>query len=320
MPHESLTNLSQAKEKSKKPEKSQEELRGILEKKLKSMEFPIKKEMKNYANCLSDEIFEDQEGEEEGSGERRKLEMQNKLNDMIDRAEITKVKLDSKELLPQFTEDIEVKYSQETITFNLEEKMEEFVLFYKKTKLDFPPDFEEQIKEIWENNILEIEKAIQENGFNDILLVPGNLSLPDLNAKMTEGYKNKTWESDNFKSGGSFASTKSDKGDKPRIVLVHNTKELNDRPELGKTLNNQGQDVKMNNTLTMEDYWVFQRKYFEENQKHLDEKNYVWLATKSGARLVSALWNPDDERVNVSAADLAFQHEFLGFRPSRSFY
>ena len=218
------------------------------------------------------------------------------------------------------TEAIETTYQNESINIDIEKKLKEFILFYKQSKIDLPPNFEDTIKEIWDRNRDEIQKSIEENGFNDILLMPENLNLPDLNTQMTEGYKNTTFESSNFTSGGGFAGAKSDNVDKPRLVLVHKVQNLEDKIELKKTLNTKGQDVKMDQILTLEDYLVFQRKYFKEEGKHLDEIGATWLATKSGTRLVSAAWYPDDERVAVYAADLDVQHGDLGFRPSRSFY
>jgi len=76
----------------------------------------------------------------------------------------------------------------------------------------------------------------------------------------------------------------------------------------------------MKNTLTLEDYLVFQRKYFEETGKHLDEDGWTWLATKSGSRLVRSDWDPSDRQLNVNADDLDYQNDDLGARPSRSFF
>jgi len=43
--------------------------------------------------------------------------------------------------------------------------------------------------------------------------------------------------------------------------------------------------VNPNRILTLDDCLVFQRKYFEETTKHLDEDGWTWLTTKSGACL-----------------------------------
>jgi hypothetical protein len=108
--------------------------------------------------------------------------------------------------------------------------------------------------------------------------------------------------------------------DKPRLVLVHKTQNLKDRPELKKTLNTKGQDVKLDQALTLEDYIIFQRKYFEETGKHLDEDGWTWLATKSGARLVSSSWSPGNHRLSVNASGLDDRNGALGVRPSRCFF
>jgi len=206
---------------------------------------------------------------------------------------------------------------QQEISLDIEQKAQEFLVFYKKTGVDVPPDFAETVQDIWERNSTEIQEAIEQNGFDEILIMPGGISLPDLADKMK--IKNGYYEYDNFKDGGSFAGAKGSGVDKPRIVLVHKTQNLKDRPELSKTLNIKGQDVKLDQTLTLEDYLVFQKKYFEETGKHLDEDGWTWLATESGARLVDSGWNPGDGKLYVAAHDLDSRYTNLGARPSRSF-
>jgi len=274
--------------------------------------------------ALKEKSFEDKEGEPVGSGEKRKEALQAKINSLMDKAKRLKASLESKEPLPNHTESISAKYIHpdkhiEPISISLEEKLTETLSLYKKTTLDLPPDFEDQMQEIWQNNLEEIEKAIEENGFDDILLLPGGIPLLELNTKMTVGY-NPTHEGSNFKAGGSFAGAKSQNTDKPRLVLVHKTQNLADRPELKATFNIKGQYVKQDQILTLEDYLVFQRKYFEETGKHLDVAGWTWLATTSGTRLVSASWNPGTTQVDVDADDLDYQAAYLGARPARSFF
>jgi hypothetical protein len=207
---------------------------------------------------------------------------------------------------------------KETINLDFEAKLQDFISFYKKTNLDLPAGFEDTAREIWDRNQTEIEQAIKQNGFDDILIVPGNIPLAELKDKMTmeKGY----YESSNFKEGGSFAGAVSQNTDKSRIILVHKTQNLKDRPELKQTLNIKGQDVKLDEALTLEDYIVFQKKYFEETGKHLDEDGYTWLATKSGARLVDSCWNPDNAELNVNASDPENHTGNLGLRPARCFF
>ncbi|MFA6258817.1 MAG: hypothetical protein WCX79_03935, partial [Candidatus Paceibacterota bacterium] len=96
---------------------------------------------------------------------------------------------------------------------------------------------------------------------------------------------------------------------------------LEDRPELAKTLNTKGEDVKLDQTLPLEDYLIFSNKYYEKNKKHLDDNvNYIWLATKSGARLVNSRWRLGDHGLCVGANGLRYRFSILGVRPSRCFY
>jgi len=232
-------------------------------------------------------------------------------------------KIYGKENKSKATPEISTSYThpdgkKETITLDLEAKLQDYISFYKQTKIDLPPDFEDTIRDIWNNNQTKIEQAIEQSGFNEMLIIPGNIPLTDIKDKMTmeSGY----YEGSNFTSGGSFAGAISQNVDKPRLVLVHKTQNLKDRPELASTFNTKGQDVKLDQALTLKDYIIFQRKYFEETRKHLDEIGWTWLATKSGARLVYSGWDPGDHELRVSAAALDAQLENLGVRPSRCFF
>jgi hypothetical protein len=233
-----------------------------------------------------------------------------------------KAKLDSKEALPQAQEELSTTYThpdgrKETITFNLEQKLQEFTAFYQITNIALPPDFEDSIHDLWKQHQTDIEQDIKESGFDDMLIIPGNIPLPELaeKMKMEKGY----FEGSNFTAGGSFAGATSHNVDKPRIILVHKTQNLKDRPELKQTLNTKGKDVKQDQTLTLEDYLVFQRKYFKETRNHLDADGWTWLATTSGARLVNSRWYPDNRTLYVNADGLEDQYGDLGVRPSRCF-
>lgn len=336
MSPESISQLAR-QNKAEKPEKTQEDLRSALEKHLFSLKPTIEEEAKKYQEALESDVFEDKEGEPEGSGEKRKGEVQNRINSIIDRASAIKEKLDSKEPLPQSSPEISATYThpnkkKETITLDIEAKLEEFTDFYNKTKLDLPPDFEETIKDIWEKNQTEIQEAIEQNGFDDLLVVPGNIPLQDLaeKMKMGKGY----YEGDNFTSGGSFAGAVSQNVNNPRIILYHHTEtlsEISQRTGLDVHLNITGADVEKlfksnpNNYLsTLEDFLVLERKYFEDTGKHLSDwrkKSANWLpGTKAGARLVHSHWDPGGGKLGVGADDLGHQDDDLGVRPSRSFF
>lgn len=210
---------------------------------------------------------------------------------------------------------------QETITLDLEAKLQEYLSFYQTTHIDLPSDFEDTIRDIWNRNEDDIEKAIEQNGFDDLLLIPSTPDIGDLSEKMKteQGYF------DGIKSSANVQTLhgiplQSKNTDKPRIVLVHHAQNLNDRPELKKTLNIKGKDVHLDHILTLEDHLIFQRKYFEETGKHLDEIGWTWLATKSGGRLAGSGWVPDAHGLDVDAGDLEGQRGDLGARSSRCFF
>jgi len=196
--------------------------------------------------------------------------------------------LDSKEALPQATPEISASYThpdgkKETVTLDLEAKLQDFISFYQKTKIDLPPDFEDTVRDIWNNNQTEIEQAIEQNGFNGLLVIPATPNIGDLSKKMKmeNGYY------DNIKTSSTVQTLNgipliSQNVDKPRLILVHKTQNLKDRLELKKTLNIKGQDVKLDQALTLEDYIIFGTKYYMETGKHLDEDGWTWLATKAG--------------------------------------
>ena len=330
---ESFTQLAR-QNKPERPEKTQEELRSALEKNLFSLKPTIEEEAKKYKEALESDVFEDKEGEPEGSGEKRKEEIQNRINSIIDRASAIKERLDSKEPLPQSSPEISATYTRpdkkkETITLDIEAKLEEFTDFYNKTKLDLPRDFEETIKDIWEKNQTEIQESIEQNGFDDLLVVPGNISLQDLaeKMKMGKGYYF-------YQAKEDFSDVKSQNVDKPRIILYHHAETL---PEISKNtgldihLNITGKDaIKLykanpNNYLsTLEDALILERKYFEDTKKHLSDwnkKSAQWLpGSRAGTRLVYSYWNPDDDKLGVNAIDLEGRIDYLGVRPSRSFF
>lgn len=303
-------------------EEIQNKIREKLRKRFSSMKVDIKDKFNEYKESLKNGDFEDIEGEEEGSGEKRKTRRQIELESMLDRANVLNKKIESKEILKDIEDSLSTPYTHEdghieNITINIEQKIEEYIEFYKKHNLDVSPDFEDTMKDIWSNNIDSIEKEIGEQGYNEILLIPPTPNLPDLADKMKE---TTYYENNNFKNSGSFEQAKSKNVDKPRLILVHKVQNLAEHPELAKTLNILGSNVPLDKTLTLEDYLIFSKKYFEETGKHLDEGGWTWLATKSGSRLVSSDWRPVDDLRNVSAHDLTYQASSLGFRPSCSYY
>jgi len=337
MNFEAITQMAKGAkkaEKGEKAEKSQVELREALELKLKSLKPSLQEGIKEYEQALNGDIFEDQDGEAEGAGEIRREAMQAKLSALFDRAEKMKNNLDSGEELAQSAPEISATYAgpdgkAETITLDFEAKFQEFTSFYKKTNLDLPVDFEDNTREIWDKNQTEIEQAIEQNGFDDMLIVPGNIPLADLaeKMKMESGY----WLSDNFKNGGNFAGVISPNSDKSRIILFH-------KKTLPEVQVETGLDVHLNITagdalklfeknpdehMTLLDFIIMERKVFEDSSVHISDytKNSgQWLNTKVGARLVHSCWDPDCGELNVLASDPAHHLGHLGLRPARCFF
>ncbi len=301
----------------------------------------IQTELAKYNKNLSDGSFEDSDEGEEGSGEKRKVVMQTQISKILERIEKMNKVLKSGENIPEIQEEIQAVFTytnpntgkletQETITINIEEKLEDFTSFYQKTNIDLPIDFEDSIKEIWSRNSVEIQRAIEENGFDDILLIPANIPLPELAEKMKMGNGNFTGS--NFDQGGGFEGAKSIGVDKPRLILYH-------KKILPEIQEKTGQEIHLNITAgdaeklfkanpdqylsTLEDFLIFERKSFDETNIHLSDynkKSGLWLSgTKSGSRFVYSGWDPGSGELNVDADVAVLSHSVLGCRPSRYF-
>ncbi len=209
------------------------------------------------------------------------------------------------------------------ITLNITAILETFKTFYETHGIPLPPDFETTIRNLWNKHKEEIKKAIEQQGFDTLLLIPSGLTLPDLNTSMTKidgiEYKVKTQEWTPIKD--ITDSTGKTETSTPRLVLLHKAQNLQDIPELKTTLGQTAQAlIEQGQALTLTDYLIFQRAYFEETGKHLDEIGWTWLpGSKSGAHVVSAYWNPDVSSLNVDALDPEYSDSDLGCRLSRSF-
>jgi hypothetical protein len=209
-----------------------------------------------------------------------------------------------------------------SITIDFEKKLEYSVTFYKNHHIEIPDNFREIMSDIWSRNIDVIKKSIEEQGFDEILLIPGDTSVADLNLKMSEGYA-ETYQSENFKAGGSFEGV-IEKTKEPRIVLIHknNAQKLRDRPEFQKTLGQKAEDlIKSGQTLTLTDYLIYQRQFFEETGNHLDESGWTWTPGSTvknpggGFRVVIAVWRGG--RLGVYADDPDDSSSRVGCRLSR---
>ena len=89
-------------------EKSQAELRAGLERRLHALKPVLDIALAEYAKALTDDTFEDKDGEEPGTGEKRQTDMQNKIRNFVERAEGMRRQLDSGEEISQMPDEEEL--------------------------------------------------------------------------------------------------------------------------------------------------------------------------------------------------------------------
>jgi hypothetical protein len=243
------------------------------------------------------------------------------------------------------------------ISLNFEQELKFFTDFYQK-HLNLPIN-QQEIKEIWRKNQKEIKVEMEKYGYDSILIIPENLPSEEiLNQKIIETMTNttETYQSDNFKKGGSFSGVKNLNNSSSRILLTHSDQNIYQNPkanpflkstlkksivnlsglseqEIQKRIENQAEipinfEINLNNQkiqiqsewLSLSEYQLFQRIYFEKNQKHLDESGWTWLAkSASASRLVGAFWLPGDRRFGAIACGSSSSGGGLCSRLSCSF-
>lgn len=219
---------------------------------------------------------------------------------------------------------------EKTIEFNFEKQLQRWTDFYTRHGIS-TDNFEDQMTQVWERNEVKITEAIQQEGYDEILLIPPISSLSDLHANMTEGY-NPTYLDDNFKKGGSFEGAITENQDKPQIVLVHkeNAENIYNNPNAPtialETLTKSIDWLTTNHRegLSLIQYLIYQRMYYEETTNHLDKDGWTWTpktkVTVGGfSRFVNSDWYPDDGQLFVNAGGSDRANGNLCSRPSRSF-
>ncbi|KKP93172.1 MAG: hypothetical protein US25_C0027G0004 [Candidatus Moranbacteria bacterium GW2011_GWE1_36_7] len=243
---------------------------------------------------------------------------------------------------------------QKEIIINIQEKTQEAQEFYKKHNLPIPN--EQEIMSVWRKNHKEIKEEIEKYGYDNVLIIPEDLpDTENLHNQMTEGY-NASWTSGNFDQGGGFAGSKHTEQQKVKIILCHNDQNIYQNQEanvfekatlnknimqlsglteqeINQKIQNQENipinfETEINNQkiqiqaegLSLNEYFIFQRQYFEKNQKHLDENGWTWLLkTFSASRVVNSYWYSGAARLRVYALDLDDSGGDLACRLSRSF-
>ncbi len=223
------------------------------------------------------------------------------------------------------------KETVENIEIDFEKKLVQTLKFYKEHGIAMPADFAEQMKDVWEENRDEMQKQIEEFGFDEVLIIPANLKLTDaFDKELTKNYKKK----DGSVGEPTYWGEKKEdivsdsRSSKDRIILVHKNKarDLKEAtgilPILRETLGKKGGEFKPEEGMTIEEYFVFQRAYFEETGEHLDGgEGITWLpGSRVGSRVVHADFNPDFGRVSVLAGGPDFSFPHIGCRPSRCFF
>ncbi len=206
----------------------------------------------------------------------------------------------------------------EIMGLDVEKALDKYTTLFQETGIALPDDFKEQVEDIWMRNGHEIEEAIKEKGFDEMIIAPANIPLVEIaeKMKMANGY----FTGSNFDNGGGFAGAVSTGVDKPRIILVHKTQNLKDRPELKATLGVKSEDVKIDESLSLDDYIIFSKKFNIDTGKHLDEDGWTWTPrTKSGTRFVDSYWYPGFGELRVNANDADYSNSSLGCRSSRYF-
>lgn len=169
-----------------------------------------------------------------------------------------------------------------------------------------------------------------------------------------KGKVKETYQSDNLKEGGGLKEVKTSQAQKTRIIItknIQNTFQSQD-PIIEATLNKNIMELtglteekvkkKIENKepltmnfkekikdkeipikaegLSLEEYMIFQRMYFNQTNKHLDEDGWTWfLKSLSGSRVVHSSWFPDYRRLLAYAGGPGYSYDDLGGRPSRSF-
>lgn len=159
------------------------------------------------------------------------------------------------------------------------------------------------------------------------------------NDKTTKDYTDKQGDKTKTFEGVPISEIKDTKPNKTRIVLVHKKGAHNlERPELQETRNKSIYDLcnatteqekeHINNLiennqplpidgLTFGEYLIYDRQYFKETGKHLDEETFTWLSgSTKGSSVVYSDWYLGDSRVGVHSLSPGYSGSGRGLRSS----
>ena len=212
--------------------------------------------------------------------------------------------------------------AKESISIDFEKELAGWQKFYQEKRVEVPADLAEEVVDVFERNRAEMEKAMEEMGYDKAIIVPPNLDAVELHQKMTEGW-NKTHEYSSFKEAGGFAAITTPNYDKVRIVLVHEKGARNNgdhpilkklrgksvvdvsglAPEKVQEMLDNGENIPMKITiggksyafggLDVQGYLIWQREYAERNSAHIDEEGWSSLpGSAAGSRVPGLHWSP----------------------------
>lgn len=217
----------------------------------------------------------------------------------------------------------------ENIEINIDEKLEKALSFYKSHKMEVPFDFSDQILSIWEENKDEMQEQIEKFGFDEIIIIPADITLNDVfDEEMTKGYlkDDGTPGEPTFWEREKGEITNNERHSENRIIFVHknNAKEFYDTenalPILKETLGKKIGSFKPEEGMSVIEYFIYQRMYFEETVEHLDENGWTVLPdSEFGSDVVDAAWDPANGHLRVCVRGSGHSYRSIGCRPSRCF-
>jgi hypothetical protein len=232
------------------------------------------------------------------------------------------------------------------ISLDINQQIEQWKSFYDKYTILMPD--ENSIKECWRRNHKKIKKEMENYGYDYLLIVPADL--PDtqtLNELMCGEYA-ETLQSDGFKHAGGLRGAKHVLNLDSRIVLTKEVQNFKEDPLFRQTSGKGISDLsgfpretvldaikcrmgaipidfeaEINNKrikiyargLSLNEYLIFQRQYFEKSGLHLDDK-YRTLITESFIELemLEVGWN-----ASFGGLVVAISSGDIGCRFTRSF-
>jgi MoxR-like ATPase len=223
-------------------------------------------------------------------------------------------------LVHRKTKDVSGKEITEMVEVSFEGQLSNWLEFYKTHDIKIDKEkFTEKMRDIWERNYDKIVSEVERAGFNKVLFIPDELpDLIELDPSMTKGYDK---EKGNKTYWGVSVGDIIESNENARIILVHDSVELDDIPELKETLGKKAEFfIDKDEMLTLSEYFVLQREIMGKTGKHIDANRATWTpGSKAGSEVVYAYWNPDNGQFRVYSYAPDSSAPNIGCRLSRCF-